>query len=160
LEPAKAEPPAPDSDRFISLSAELTGFGEMELLETGVGDIYLAFLLRVFPDVTPNLLAAWQQVEEELPPEEREEGLGEKILDDPHLGPFARNVMQLWYTGNWSPMSAAWSNAYGNHHDQTESSLLAAGYPHGLMWQAAIGAHPQAARPTGFAGWAEPPKGN
>lgn len=119
----------------------------MELRETGVGDVYLAFLQRVFPDVTPDLLDASQ---EEV----------EKLLDDPRLGPFARHVIQLWYTGNWSPMPEAWSHAYGEHDDRTESSLLAAGYPHGLMWQAAIGAHPQAARPTGFAGWAQPPEGS
>ncbi len=123
-----------------------------------MGDVYLAFLLRLFPDITPDLLAAWQAVEDGSPPGERETGLREKILDDPCLGPFARAVLKLWYTGNWQPMSDAWSKVYGEHHDSDESSLLAAAYPHGLMWQAAIGAHPQAARPTGFASWAQPPR--
>jgi hypothetical protein len=81
-----------------------------------------------------------------------------KVLDDPRLGPFARRLLRLWYTGNWQPMPDAWSRAYGEHGDASESSLLAAGYPHGLMWQAAIGAHPQAVRATGFASWADPPR--
>jgi hypothetical protein len=156
LAPGEATPSGADRARFLSLSVELTGFAAVELLGTGVGDVYLAYLLRVFPGVTPSLLAAWQKIEG-FPPAKRAAALEATILADPRLGPFARGVLGLWYTGDWKPMTAAWKLAYGKG-DADEGSLLAVGYQQGLMWKAVLGAHPQAARPTGFGSWAEPPR--
>lgn len=127
------------------------------MLGTGVGDMYLAFLQRVFPDVMADLLAAWQKVEDEYPPAERENGLRKTVLVDKRLGPFARTVLGLWYTAVWTPMSHAWNVDYGDHHDHQESSFLAAAYAQGLMWRVVPGAHPEGARPTGFGSWASPP---
>jgi hypothetical protein len=157
LAPATAEVTPADRAHFLSLSVELTGFGEVELLGTGVTDVYLAYLLRVFPKVTPNLLGSWQKIEK-LPPAERAEALRKLILGDPCLGPFAKGVIKLWYTGNWEAMKQDWSRACGESDHEEESSLLAIAYTQGLMWQAAIGAHPQAAKATGFASWSEAPE--
>jgi len=150
--------PRPDhGDAFGALSAALTGFSVLELAGTGVGDRYLAFLARVFPDVLPDLLAAWSEVERK-PPGEIDAALRARILDDAKLGPFARQILELWYTATWTPMPAAWNSAYGDHHDGFDAELTAAAYPEGLMWRAGVGTHPTAARPGGFGTWAFRPR--
>jgi hypothetical protein len=155
--PAAAAPPEKDRAGFYSLSVELTGFDEVELLGTGAGDIYLAWLLRAFPDVMPELLEAWRAVEADYPPGEREAGLREHILGDPKLGPFTQGVLGLWYRATWVAMSADWSKAYGKHDEDVDRAFGLA-YPEGLMWRAAIGSHPGGARPTGFGTWAFRPE--
>src|ERR1700712_1872688 len=55
--PATAQPPQEHVPGFYSLSVQLTGFDEVELLGTGVGHLYLDWLYEVFPDVTRDLLA-------------------------------------------------------------------------------------------------------
>lgn len=157
VDPAAAAPPKAHVSGFHSLSVALTGFDEQELAGTGAGNAYLAFLLRAFPDVMPELLAAWRAVEAEHPPGEREAGLRKHVLDDPKLGPFARAVTYLWYTATWAQMTAGWSNAYGQHPDDVNRSFGPA-YPEGLMWRAGIGTHPGGAKPTGFGSWALPPE--
>lgn len=155
-------PPAPADQRtpFYALSATLTGFGTVELQATGVGDSYLAFLLRLFPGVTAELLKAWELIEHHYPPQRHEKGLKEKVLDDKRLGPVARGLLQLWYTGAWPPMSDEWNEENGGDEEDRKNSLLAVGYPQGLVWRTAAGIHPQAVRPTGFGSWAEPPGGS
>lgn len=155
--PAAAVAPEAHAAGFNSLSVALTGFSEQELLGTGAGDGYLSFLLRAFGDVMPELLAAWRSVEERYPPGEREAGLREHVLGDPKLGPFARGLTFLWYTGTWAQMPADWSKAYGRHPDDVNRSFGRA-YPEGLVWRAAIGSHPGGAKPTGFGTWAFPPE--
>jgi hypothetical protein len=156
--PATAPAPAEHRDDFISLSAELTGFSEVELLGTGNGDLYLGWLARSFPDVLPELLAAWRTVVSHYPPGEREAALRGAILDDPKLGPFARAVLALWYAATWTPLGADWSKAYGEHAEDVGRAFGAA-YPEGLMWRARVGAPPEATKPTGFGTWAFPPDG-
>lgn len=168
--PGTVAPPEEHRGGFYALSVELTGFGEVELLGTGVGDLYLAWLLRVFPDVMPDLLDAWRAVEDEYPPEERDQGLRRAILDDARLGPFARAVLHLWYTTTWTP-PANWAppgstdwpkdergQPLDPDHREDQARSFGAAYPEGLMWRAAIGAHPEGAKPTGFGTWASPPR--
>lgn len=157
---AVAAPPAEQLAPFYALSETLTGFGTVELQATGVGDAYLAFLLRLFPVVTAELLKAWGPIEKRHPPRDREKGLEELVLDDKRLGPFARSLLQLWYTGVWPPMSKEWNKENGAKEEDRENSLLMVGYPQGLVWRTAVGIHPQAVRPTGFGSWAEPPGGS
>lgn len=77
---------------FLAFSATLTGFDEVELLGTGTDQLHLAWLSRAFPDVLPELLAAWVGVARDP---DREAALRRKILADPKLGPFARAVLVL-----------------------------------------------------------------
>ena len=154
---AAAAPPDEHVAGFHSLSVELTGFGEQELAGTGAGHVYLAFLLRAFPDTMPELLAAWRSVEAEYPPGERAAGLRKAILDDPKLGPFARAVTYLWYTASWPAMSAAWSKAYGEHPEDANRSF-GREYPEGLVWRTSPGIHPGGAKPTGFGTWSFAPE--
>lgn len=145
---------------FYALSATLTGFGTVELQAAGVGEAYLAFLLRLFPAVTAELLKVWGLIEQRYPPQRREKGLEEMVLDGKRLGPFARRLLQLWYTGAWPPMSEKWNDENDGNEEDRENSLLGVGYPQGLVWRTAAGIHPQAVRPSGFGSWAEPPEGS
>lgn len=151
--PATA-PAAEHVDDFYSLSVALTGFDDVELLGTGVGNLYLNWLMRVFPDVMPELLTAWRNIERDVPPAERPVALRQKILGDAVLGPFARSVIVLWYTATWRPPD--WSQIGAEHPENLDRSFGVA-YPEGLMWRAAIGAHPGGAKPTGFGTWAFQP---
>jgi hypothetical protein len=153
--PAMAAPPEGHVDDFYSLSVALTGFHDVELRGTGVGHVYLEWLLRVFPDVMPELLAAWRVIEREVPAGERPAALRTRILADAALGPFARSVLVLWYTATWRPPDWAWTEA--DHPENVDRSFGVA-YPEGLMWRTAIGAHPGGAKPTGFGTWAFRPR--
>jgi hypothetical protein len=153
--PGAAAPPEQHVGDFYSLSAALTGFDDVELLGTGVGNLYLNWLLRAFPDVMPELLAAWRDIERDVPPAERPAALRETILGDAVLGPFTRSVIVLWYTATWRP--PAWAPPGPDNPENLDRSFGVA-YPEGLMWRAAIGAHPGGAKPTGFGTWAFAPR--
>lgn len=143
------------TEPLLSLSAILTGFGEEELLATGSAERYCNWLGDTFTFLFPELLAAWEQIEREHPdPPSRETALRQKILADPRLGPFARNIALLWYTAAWGALSKEWAQ----EHQQPEVPACVFGrdYPEGLVWKAA-GTHPVGANPTGFGSWALPP---
>lgn len=153
--PATAAPPAEHVGDFYSLSVALTGFDEVELLRTGVGHLYLTWLMRVFPDVMPELLTAWRDIERDVSPAERPVALRQTILGDAVLGPFARSVIVLWYTATWRPPAGA---PTGAENPENVNRSFGVAYPEGLMWRAAIGAHPGGAKPTGFGTWAFAPR--
>lgn len=152
---APAHLPADWPEAFLALSAELTGFSELELTATGVAPIYLGFLSQQFDDVTAEVIAAWEAIVREVAPVGRADALRARVLSDAKLGPFARNVLALWYTATWTKMPAEWSGQYGDHHDTTE--VFGAAYPEGLEWRAG-GLHPQGAKPTGYGSWALRPR--
>jgi hypothetical protein len=138
--------------QFLSFSATLTGFDELELQGAGTADLYVAWLAHSFPDVMGELLAAWAVVARDP---DRELALERKILADPKLGPFARRVLVLWYTASWNALPASWSKAYGQHAEDVDQTFGPA-YAEGLMWKAA-NVHPSGAKPTGFGTWALTP---
>jgi hypothetical protein len=152
---AAADLPANWPARFLALSAELTGFSELELAATGVASIYLGFLSQQFDDVTAELIAGWEAIVREVAPGGRADALQARVLSDAKLGPFARNVLALWYTATWTKMPAEWSRQFGDHRDTTE--VFGAAYPEGLEWRAG-GLHPQGAKPTGYGSWAARPR--
>lgn len=151
--PAAAATPGEDVEAFFSLSAELTGFDEVQLRGTGVGHVYLQWLSRVFEDELRSLLEAWSTIERDVPPDGRAAALRGQILHDPALGPFTRAVLALWYTATWTP--PAMSPPSRENVDRS----FGAAYPEGLMWRAAIGGHPGGALPTGFGTWSFAPEG-
>ena len=154
LPAAPAAPPAETAD-FLGLSVELTGFEEFELRATGAAEIYSGFLAHAFPDVLPDLLAAWLAIAD-LPRPDREAAVRREILADPKLGPFARSVIVLWYTATWNQLPPEWSEKYG-HHPEDFNQTFGRAYPEGLVWKTA-NLHPGGAKPTGYGTWALPPK--
>src|SRR4051812_27023508 len=89
-------------------------------------------------------------------PDDVEEQLRLKVMDDPDLGPLARNLVVLWYTGGWVQLPADWRERNGASSLDGDRLLSAQSWTEGLMWPA-IGAHPTGAKLPGFASWVGPP---
>jgi hypothetical protein len=148
-------------DRFVELSAFLTGYGRVELTGTGLAGLYLQTLDAVLPaGVLDELLDAYRR----LPAGAigaagagRDVAGGTLILDDPKLGPVARNIILLWYCGTWTALSEAWRAAYGSSPLDTSRVVSAEAYQGALQW-AAAGAHPAGARQQGFGAWSAAPE--
>jgi hypothetical protein len=143
------------TDRFLSLSAVLTGFTRVDLLGTGMVGEYLRTLAAILPaGLFDELLAACERLPQGTG---LEAALTSQILDDPKLGPLARNVVLLWYCGTWKALPDAWRAAYGTLPLDTDHVVSAAAYQSGLQWVAA-GAHPAGAQQQGFGAWSLAPE--
>lgn len=142
---------------FYALSRELTGFDELALRGTGRGEEYAAELDRILPPGSRlALLEAYRQALEAYP-DDPELGIQVEILSDPKLGPVARNLIFMWYTGSWQQMPDGWRAAYGKSPADTPHMVSAEAYRQGLVWEA-IGAHPAGAKQQGYGSWAFPPR--
>lgn len=155
----------PDSGRFavaerrqsfLGLSAALTGFDRLQLLGTGVAEQYLRTLDAIVPAETlARLLSAYDA----LPSGEgKAPALAADILGDAELGPVARNLILLWYSGSWKRLPDDWRAAHGKSPLDETHVVSPAAYLAGLQW-AVVGAHPQGGQQQGFGSWAEPPLG-
>lgn len=130
----------PDMDLFLSLSVDLTGFSKVELQGTGLSELYLKEVVsRVGEDVVSDLFGVWVDITE-ADPEERPALIRDRILSIETLGDTARNIIILWYLGQWS----------------SEAVVSAEAYKQGLVW-GAVGAHPQGAKQQGFGVWSLDP---
>ncbi|HEY0510286.1 MAG TPA: hypothetical protein VGH73_00180 [Thermoanaerobaculia bacterium] len=146
---------APDLRTFIDLSVVLTGFSEVELLGTGMAALYYGTVRgAVGEGVMGDLLATFRAVSHGGG--DLETAMRTRILGDPRLGQVARNLITLWYVGNWYEMSQLWRDAYGISPSDVTRVVSAESYQQGLMW-AAGETHPQGAHQPGFGTWALPP---
>jgi hypothetical protein len=143
-------------DELLGLSVALTGFDRLHLIGTGVAAEYLDTLDRIVsPVVVDALLKAYAL----LPADDPDAAaLKQRILDDEMLGPLARNLVVLWYTGTWTPLPPDWPAPGVRSHLDVAGVVSPAAYLAGLQWRT-VGAHPAGALPTGFASWASPPPG-
>jgi hypothetical protein len=134
-------------ERFVALSAALTGFRAVDLWGTGQARAHLDLVLSVCGEALgARLLAA--------DPED-----STTLLVDPDLGPVARNVIVLWYLGQWDQMPRAWRDRHGASPEDVARVASAAAFRAGLVWRA-IGSHATSADPPGFGSWAtRPPEG-
>ena len=142
-------------DDFVSLSAALTGFSVAQLQGTGMAATYHAELVAIVgDDLTVALVREgcltlrW--------PDDVEEQLRLRVMEDPDLGPLARNLVVLWYTGGWVQLPAEWRDRNGASSLDADRLLSATSWTEGLVWPA-IGAHPTGAKAPGFASWVGPP---
>jgi hypothetical protein len=128
-------------ERFVALSAELTGFRRVDLHGTGQARAHLDLLASIAgEDLTARLLAADAQ----------------HALADPDLGPLARNLIVLWYLGQWDQLPRAWRERNGASPEDTARVASAAAFRAGLVWPA-IGTHAMSANAPGFGTWAKRP---
>ena len=149
--PAVSKAPA---ESFAELSAALTGFRTAEIWGTGQVDPYLSELIAMLgEDMVAHLLVTGQEA---LAARNPNKELKELVLEDPDLGPVARSVIVLWYTGQWNPLPSDWRNRNGASPLDVARVISAASYKSGLVWPA-IGAHTKGANPTGYGSWANPP---
>ena len=132
-------------DRFVALSAALTGFRAVDLWGTGQARAHLGRVLEVAgEELCARLLAA--DPEQTGP-----------LLADPDLGPLARNLIVLWYLGQWDQMPRAWRDRHGAAPADVAQVASAAAFRAGLLWPA-IGTHAMSANAPGFGSWAMPPE--
>jgi hypothetical protein len=139
---------------FAKLSAALTGFREVDLWGTGQVQVYVNELLAIVgDDIVGRLLLASDQA---LGSKHPKKALKEQVLDDQDLGPVARNLITLWYLGQWAVLPQAWRNKHGASPLDSARVISADAYLSGLVWTA-IGAHPMGGKPTGYGSWAQKP---
>lgn len=140
-------------ENFLGLSALLTGFGSVVLAGTGMTGEYLRTLAVALPTgVLEELLAGYAK----LPSGSAHDAAIESMLQDPKLGPVARNLMLLWYTGAWTSLPAIWHDVYGAAPADKSGVVSAEAYQAGLQWIAA-GAHAAGSAQQGFGAWSLPP---
>lgn len=155
--PDQQEHDSARAGQFADLSALLTGFGRIELLGTGMASSYLRAIDAVLPEgVLDEVLGAFGRLPPGTDPGARDAALRSSILDDPKLGPVARNLIVVWYCGTWTALPDAWRAAYGTSPLDTDRVLSAESYQAGLQWVAA-GAHPAGALQQGYGAWSAAP---
>lgn len=145
---------------FLAMSVLLTGYGRVQLAGTGQTSAYLRAIDAALPvGVLDDLLGAVARLlaRSTSSGDALEADLAAAILDDPRLGPVARNIILLWYCGTWTALSEDWHAAYGASPRDATRVLSGRAYQAGLQWTAA-GAHPAGARQQGFAAWSVPPQ--
>lgn len=146
-------------DQFLEMSAVLTGFNRVELLGTGMSGIYLNQLIEVVGSgTTGEFLDRFGQVLEKVRAGKGtpERLIGREILGHPRWGPLARNVLTLWYLGNWNQLPGSWRNRWGASAPDQTVVVSAEAYVEGLVWPA-MGTHPQGAKAPGFGSWSTAP---
>ena len=143
------------AERFIEMSALLTGFDRVQLLGTGMTDSYLRTLEDAVPAGTlDELLGAYERLPGGT---DREAAVASQILGHPKLGSVARNLIVLWYCGTWTALPDAWQAVPGTSAADTSRVVSAEAYRAGRQWIVA-GAHPAGARQQGYGAWAVPPE--
>jgi hypothetical protein len=146
-----------DFDRFINFSAEITAFPNFELLGTGQAQDYFDKTVAVVGGATMTALLNAYDVLRPVPHPEREWRLRREIFGDEKLGPIARNIVKMWYSGMWFELPRAWTEAYGAREGNVTVTVSGEAYTEGLLWPA-VGAHPSGAKAPGYGSWFFPPQ--
>jgi len=158
--PAGPPPPRePPFDLFFSLSVILTGFSEAELHGTAMAKTYFALVPTIVGETLfGRLLMIWQDTYIRAKGSDLllEQLVTEQILEDPGIGPIARNVARLWYLGMWFQLPAEWRNVHGAWANDVTFVVSPQSYTEGLVWKA-IHTHPPAAKQPGYGSWELPP---
>ena len=153
------EPIQPLSE-FLYLSAALTGFSVVDLQATGVANDYLTLVTKMVGErLCFDLWSETRKIAGDLPVVNSrvEREVNRKILLHRMFGPVARNILLLWYNAIWYELPAGWTDKQGANALDHDHVVSAEAYQTALVWQA-MGAHPPAAKPTGFASWALKPE--
>ncbi|KZN64294.1 hypothetical protein N473_15210 [Pseudoalteromonas luteoviolacea CPMOR-1] len=145
--------------QFIDLSGALTDFNAFALHGTGQVEHYYKTLNDIVGrDTVEQLLCVFQTVYECACDEQMFlTGIRQQIMGDVKLGPVARNIIKLWYTGTWYQLPRTWREAYGKSEQDKTFFVSSASYTEGLLWQA-IDANPSGAKGPGYGSWSEPPR--
>lgn len=142
--------------QFLAFSAEMTAFTEFDLLGTGLANDYLAAVVKVVgPDLVAELLAAYDSLAG-TSGDDRTAGLRKKILGDEKLGPIARNIIKIWYSGLWFELPKTWTDNYGALENNILFAVSGPAYTEALVYKA-IGANPPGAKGPGYGSWSLKP---
>ena len=139
---------------FLALSVELTGFTRSQLEGTGMARRYLEALTGVVaPPVCFELVAS--------------NNSAKSVMASRFLAPLARNVIRMWYLGQWKALPPEWPETlptalkqkqekFKRTANDTDHVISAEAYREGLVWRT-LGAHPMGAKQPGFGTWQWPP---
>jgi hypothetical protein len=146
---------------FLEFSAEATAFTVFELQGTGMVEDYMKTVDDVAgPAVLDALLEAYGRIlagASGATPADRKAQMSREIMGDTRLGPIARNIIKLWYSGTWNKLPHSWSERFGTAPTDRTFVVSPSAYIEGLLWKA-IGAHPAGAKAPGYGSWASAPR--
>jgi hypothetical protein len=144
-------------NQFVTFSAEITAFPELELWSTGLARVYLDTVTSIVGAHTlAELIDAYTPIQD-VDRESRDRKLRRAIFGHQKLGPISRNIIKLWYIGIWEQLPQAWTEAYGAIEKNVGFSASNIAYTEGLLFKA-IGANPPGAKAPGYGSWALPPQ--
>jgi len=146
---------------FLDFSAEATAFTVFDLQGTGMVGDYMKTVDDVAgPAVLNALLEAYGKISAiaiGASHADRKAQISREIMGDIKLGPIARNIIKLWYTGTWNKLPHGWSERFGPAPGDRTFVVSPSAYIEGLLWKA-IGAHPAGAKAPGYGSWAFAPR--
>lgn len=150
---------------FLELSSAATGFSVAELQTTGVQDTYYDCIAKIFgAGLLGELFDAWQDLEIKATSDNassetdlQDQQFEKTLVTDTKYGPMIKNIISLWYLGQWNQMPPEWRNAYGTSAHDVTYIVSTAAYREGLVWPS-IGAHPMGAKQPGYASWSIAPR--
>jgi hypothetical protein len=138
---------------FSQLSVQLTGFSLAELQSTGMMQVYFEELGLVLGRAIRR-----EYFNSNLTPA--------ALLTDSLWGPITRNVIRMWYLGQWQKLPGGWGSgqfsdkdllAFDEFSRNVDRVISPRAYKEGLAWRA-VGVNPMGARQPGFGSWQEAPK--
>jgi hypothetical protein len=160
-------------ERFLAFSSDVTAYSVFELRGTGLAETYLATVEEVVGrQVLDALLDTYDaavaaahgggavSIPGGTPPEPPgvlADLLRRDLFSDLRLGPVARNLVKMWYSGVWYELPGAWTDAYGALPKNVAFTVSPAAYTEGLLWPS-IGANPPGAKAPGYGSWTQPPR--
>ncbi|UAA39849.1 hypothetical protein KIH87_05705 [Paraneptunicella aestuarii] len=148
---------------FYRISAVLTGYDEVKLIGTGVGQSYFDVLTGIIPE---SIITALNTTFTSLPgscPDTLNTLVRQEIMANEALGPVARNIIKMWYCSTWFPMPDNWVSKYAvptqtpGQYQDVEFIISDDAYIQGLAWDA-VHSHPMGAKQPGFATWSFKPE--
>lgn len=149
----------PSLEDFLDLSAMLTGYDRIDLQGTGLLDAYLKEVVSIVgAEIAAELTVAGARIYRKYRDRENklEEAVRSEILSNIRLGPVARNVITMWYLGEWDQLPQSWVDAHGLAQTAPSHVVSADAYKESLVWRA-IGSHPPGAKQPGYGTWSLPP---
>jgi len=148
-------------ERFITLSVEVTAFTQFDLQGTGQGKSYYVTVSQIVGwEIMEQLLDTFDLIVSEAEGQSksvRKDLLYQSLFGDEKLGPIVRNIIKLWFIGNWYQLPRDWSEKFGPVARDVTFTVSPAAYVEGLLWTT-IGAHPAGAKAQGYGSWANKPQ--
>jgi len=137
-------------DTFVQLSAILTGYPEKKLKPKNdtqkVSEAYFAVLNKeVDAQTIAQLNSTFTSIQN---PDEA--SVKTQIVDDPTLGPIAKNITKMWYLAIWYSLDPTSTDPNATY---VVSSIT---YKNGLAWSTMY-AHPMGYSEENFGYWETPP---
>jgi hypothetical protein len=138
-------------DRFLALSAALTGFTAFQLQGTGQAALYQATASSMAgPCERARLARRLRRHRRAGSPADQDRCLRRDVLSDDRLGPLARSIIKMWYVGTWYELPRDWRERFGGSAQDHDHVPSPQSYTEGLLWPA-VGANPQGPSPSGTA---------